>query len=57
MTNPKPARKRAKRQKPITSPDELRVRLIFAEQSEEGERALDEAVSRIYRFGLSKGYF
>lgn len=48
---------KAERNKPITSIDELNVRLIFAEPSEEGYRALDEAVGRIYRFGLSQGYF
>lgn len=48
---------KAKRNKPITSIDELNVRVIYAEPSEEADLLLDEAIERIYRFGLSQGYF
>ena len=48
---------KAQRRKPITSADEVKVRLTFAEPTEEAYQALDEAVERIYRIGLSKGIF
>ncbi len=49
-------RKRAKRQKPITSLEGIEVEVVYIE-SEDAEQRWDEAVRRIWEYGKRHNFF